>query len=333
MTTTTMKAAVLTGLREPWKLIDIPIPHPGPHQVLIKVKASGLCYTDVHITEGILEGPLPRILGHEVTGEVVELGSSVSFLQIGDRVGVPWLQSSCGICEYCISGRRLHCPQKIGTGNHAQGGHAEFMLAFEDATVPIPACLPFVDAAPLLCAGYTAWSGIRAADPQPKERLVILGAGGVGHLAIQFAKMLDLETIVITHSSDKVTRLLALGADTVLTEAAALAGLGGADIILATSSSYKALNESLATMRPDGRAILMGISNDELRLSSGFLLKRHRIIGSQHNDRQHLLQALEFAGRGRVKPIVEQYPLGKILDAYDRVASGLVRFRAVIVNE
>src|SRR5262249_20533649 len=135
-------------LRSPWQIVQLQIPRPRPEQVLIKVHASGLCYTDVHITEGILKGELPRTMGHEVAGEIVETGSAVSQRKVGDRVGVPWFQHSCGRCKWCQQDKGLFCEERVGTGNQIPGGHAEFMLAFESGTVLLPDNLSFCDAAP-----------------------------------------------------------------------------------------------------------------------------------------------------------------------------------------
>jgi alcohol dehydrogenase len=328
-----MKAAVLTKLHSPWQVMQSPVPRPGPNQVLIKVRASGLCYTDVHITEGTLRGGLPRTMGHEAAGEIIEVGSEVSRRRVGDRVGVPWFQYCCGRCRWCLADKGLFCAERVGTGNQIAGGHAEFMVAFETATVLLPKNLSFSDAAPLLCAGYTVWSGLRVATPAPNDRVAVLGIGGLGHLAIQFSRVIGLETIAITHSPDKEAIARQLGAHAIISDGHLLKELGGVDIILATTNSYRSLNSCLSGLRPDGRVILLGISGEPIEIQADFLLNRQKLIGSQHNHREHLIEALEIGAQGKVKPIIEKYSLDHIVDAYDRVASGQVRFRAIIVNE
>ncbi len=171
-----MKAAVVPALHAQWEIREVPKPEPGPNQVLMKIQASGLCYTDVHITEGLLPTQFPRTLGHEPVGEIVALGPGVTSRRVGDRVGVPWLQGSCGRCEWCLRGKPLFCAQPIATGTSTQGGHAEYMLAQASATVLLPEGLSYEQAAPIFCAGYTVWSGLRFAEPKPHERIGVSAA-------------------------------------------------------------------------------------------------------------------------------------------------------------
>jgi dehydrogenase len=183
-----MKAAVVPSPNSAWEVREIPDPEPGPNQVLIKIHASGICYTDVHITRGDLPTQFPRTLGHEPAGEIVAVGPAVINRKVGDRVGVPWMQASCGRCEWCLRGKPMFCKDQIGTGVQIPGSHAEFMVAYADATVPLPDTLSYEQAAPIFCAGYTVWSGLRWADAKPGERVAVLGIGGLGHLAVQYAK-------------------------------------------------------------------------------------------------------------------------------------------------
>src|SRR3989454_576370 len=176
---------VVPAMHSKWEIREVPRPEPGPNQVLIKIRASGICYTDVHQTGGALPGAFPRILGHEPVGEIVAIGLGVTTRKVGDRVGVPWIQTTCGRCEWCKRGKPMFCEQQVGTGGAMQGGHAEYMLAYAGATVLLPDALPYEQAAPIFCAGYTVWSGLRWADPQPGERVAVVGIGGLGHLAVQ----------------------------------------------------------------------------------------------------------------------------------------------------
>jgi alcohol dehydrogenase len=325
-----MKAAVVPEVHGKWQLKDVPAPKPGSDQVLIKMHASGICYTDVHMTEGILPARFPNTLGHEPVGEIVELGQNVTTRKIGDRVGVPWVQHTCGRCEWCQRGKSLFCSEQIGTGVNIAGGHAEYMVAYADATQLLPEGLQYEQAAPIFCAGYTVYSGLRIAEPKPHERIAIVGVGGLGHLAIQYAKVCGFETIAITHSKDKEELAYKLGADVVVSDGKGLKKSGGADVILATSNSYKATGDTLKGLRPDGRLVLMGISDEPLIVTGHLLTNRGRIIGSVQNDREYLYEALDYVAKGKVRVMTETFPLDEMNTAYDKVAKGELRFRAVL---
>ncbi|HYL16919.1 MAG TPA: alcohol dehydrogenase catalytic domain-containing protein [Terriglobales bacterium] len=325
-----MKAAVVPAVSGKWEVKEVPTPKPGPNQVLIKIHASGLCYTDVHITNGALPTQFPRTLGHEPVGEIVELGAGVTTRKVGDRVGVPWVQASCGRCEWCQRGKRELCPNSVGTGIQTQGSHAEYMLAFADATQLIPDGLSYEQAAPIFCAGYTVWSGFRVAEPKPHDRVAVVGIGGLGHLAIQYAKAAGFETIAVTKSSDKEKMIRQLGADEVVQDGDALLASGGADVLLAASNSWNATSDAAKGMRPEGRIVIMGVSHEPLPFTADMMFKRVSLIGSSQNAREHLYEALDYAAKGKVKVVEETYPLDEIAKAYDRVANGRVRFRAVI---
>src|SRR4051794_10292002 len=210
-----MRAAVLEQFNQPWVLKEVADPRPAPGQVLIRVKASGLCGTDLHVHHGALPVRLPIVAGHEAVGEVAELGAGVTSLNLGDRVGVSWVQKGCGRCRACHEGRAIYCPAQQ-TWMTLGGGNSELMLAWAEGCTPIPKGLDYEAAAPIFCAGFTAMSGLRNAQPRPGDRVAVLGIGGLGHLAIQFAKALGLETIAVTGSEGKRAEARALGADLVV---------------------------------------------------------------------------------------------------------------------
>jgi alcohol dehydrogenase len=327
-----MRAAVVPSTNSPWVLQEVPTPEPGPNQVLIQIRASGLCYTDVHQTRGEIPSPFPRTLGHEPVGEIVAKGAGVTARKVGDRVGVPWAQSSCGRCEWCLRGKPIFCSEALGTSMQLAGGHAEYMLAYADATMLLPEGLSFEQAAPIFCAGYTVWSGLRWAAPQPGERVAVIGIGGLGHLAVQYAKAAGFHTIAVSHSADKDRLIRELGADLVVRDGAGLAGAGGADIVLGTSNSMDAMADSIRGLRPDGRLVVMGAEAKPLAVSPmDLIMKRIKIIGSQQNGREYLHEALALAASGKVRVVTETYRLDEIGKAYERVEKGQVRFRAVVV--
>jgi alcohol dehydrogenase len=329
-----MRAAIVPSTNSAWVLGEVPMPEPGPNQVLIKIRASGMCYTDVHQTHGDIPGSFPRTLGHEPVGEIVAIGPGVTARKVGDRVGVPWVQASCGRCEWCERGKPMFCASALGTSMQLPGGHAEFMLASADATMLLPDGLSFEQAAPIFCAGYTVWSGLRWAVPQPGERVAVVGIGGLGHLAVQYAKAAGFHTIAISHSPDKDRLIRDLGADEVVRDGAGLAGAGGADIVLGTSNSMDAMADSIRGLRPDGRLVLMGAEAKPLPVSPlDLIMKRIKIIGSQQNGREYLHEALALAARGKVRVVTETYRLDEIGKAYERVEKGQVRFRAVVTMD
>ena len=253
------------------------------------------------------------------------------------------MQLTCGRCEWCQRGKSFFCPNHIATGINIAGGHAEYMVAYADATQLIPDEVSYDQAAPIFCAGYTVYSGLRVADPKPHERIAVVGIGALGHLGIQYSKAAGFETIAITHSKDKEELAYKLGADSVVSDGEALLkqkgqhddsspdGGGGADVILATSNSYNATADAIKGLRPDGRVILMGVSPSEsLTVPPEILFKRIRIIGSTQNDREYLYEALDYVAKGKVKVMTEISPLEEISNAYDKVANGNVRFKAVV---
>ena len=325
-----MKAAVIQEPNHPWQVKEIAKPEPGVNQVLIKVHASGLCFTDVHISRGHIPTTFPRVLGHEPAGEIVSLGEGVTTRKVGDRVGVPWVQASCGRCEWCQRGKPLFCQNQIGTGIQSFGSHAEYMVAFANATVLLPDGLSYEQAAPIFCAGFTAYSGFRWSDPKPHERIAVLGIGGLGHLALQYVKAAGFDPIAITRSHDKYDMIWELGAGDIVANGEELLRKGGADVILSTSNSSDATSEAMQGLRPDGRLVVMGFDAKPLQVSPMIIMSRARIMGSTQNSPEHLYEALDYAAKGKVKVVAEMYSLDDIGKAYDRVAEGKARFRAVI---
>lgn len=326
-----MLSSVIPSENAKWEVKEVPTPQPGINQVLIKIHTSGICYTDVHTTKGGLGVKFPYTTGHEPAGEIVALGEAVTTRKIGDRVGVPWLQSTCGRCEWCQRGKLFFCQNKVTTGINIAGSHAEYMVAYADATQLLPDGLSYDQAAPIFCAGYTVYSGLRIAHPKPHERVAVVGIGALGHLGIQYSNAAGFETIAVTHSKDKEELAYKLGANNVVSDGDMLLKAGGADVILATSNSYKATADSIKGLRPDGRVILMGFSTTEpLAISPEILLNHGHIIGSSQNDREHLYEALDYAAKGKVRVMTEIFTLEDISNAYEKVANGNVRFKAVI---
>lgn len=326
-----MKAAVAKESNRPWTIEEIPDPSPLENQVLIKIKASGICYTDVHQTHGDLPGEFPRVLGHEPVGEIVAVGKGVRSRKVGDRVGVPWVQVGCGRCEWCLRGKSNFCAEQLGTSMQLAGGHAEFMVAYADATMIIPNELSYEQAAPVFCAGYTVWSGLRWAEPQPGEKLAVVGIGGLGHLAVQYAAACGFDVIALSRSPDKDDLIRQLGATKIVRDGDELNKVGGADVILCTGNSAASMVDAIKGARPDARLVVMGLDTQPLQISSlDFIMKRLKVLGSQQNRPELLFEALHLVASGKVKVHTEVYTFDEIGKAYERVEQGKVRFRAVV---
>jgi alcohol dehydrogenase len=325
-----MKAAVVPSVNGKWEVKEWPTPKAGPNQVVIKIHASGLCYTDVYITHGVLPTQFPRVLGHEPVGEIVEVGAGVTSRKVGDRVGVPWHQKGDGTCEWCLRGKKEFCPNAVVTGLGLNGSHAEYMLAYAEGTMPLPAGISYEQAAPIFCAGYTVWSGLRVADPKPHERIAVVGIGGLGHLALQYSKASGFDTIAVTKTKDKEKWIREMGADEIVDSGEELLAAGGADVLLATSNSWVATAEAAKGMRPGGRIILMGVGGEALPYTPELMFKRVAVTGSLQNGSEYLYEAMDIAAKGKIKVVEEIYKLDEIGKAYDRVAEGKVRYRALI---
>ncbi len=329
-----MRAAVIAKFNAPWELTDLPDPRPAPGQVLIRVHASGMCYTDLHAHHGVFPLEPPFVAGHEPAGEIVELGAGVTDLKVGDRVGVFWNQKGCGRCDVCQAGHPGGCPD-AQSWMHLGGSNAELMLAWASGCALIPDGVSFEAAAPMFCAGYTVMSGLRNADPKPGERVAVLGVGGLGHLAVQLSKAVGLSTVAITSQADKRQELLSLGADEVVLSGAdpgqALRDAGGADVILSTTNSAKQIAAAFPGLRPGGRFINMGLPDGAITIDPlALMFGQRQLRGSSQDERSDLFEALQLVARGKVKPILELYPLARVNEARERLETSKVRYRAVI---
>jgi D-arabinose 1-dehydrogenase-like Zn-dependent alcohol dehydrogenase len=331
-----MRAAVITAYNKPWELKQMPDPRPQAGQVLIRVHASGMCGTDLHVHHGMFPLPTPLVAGHEPVGEVVEVGVGVTNLVRGDRVGVHWNQKGCGRCPACLSGHESACP-KAQSWMNLGGGNSELMLAWASGCTLLPEGLDYALAAPIFCAGYTVMSGLRNADPKPGERVAILGLGGLGHLALQFSRALGLTTIALTSQPGKREELIGMGAADVLVAGddpgSVLADAGGADVILSTTNSARQVASALKALRFNGRLVNMGIADGPIAVDPmNLTLGQRQLRGSSQDERADLYDALQLVAAGKVKPAVETYPLSEVNAVRDRLESGKVRYRAVLLH-
>lgn len=337
---TKMLAAVVESFGRPLVMRHLDIPIPGPGMILIKVEACGVCHTDLHAARGDwpLKPGLPFTPGHEGIGIVVALGEGVTAVQKGERVGVPWLYSACGHCEYCLQAWETVCAQAEFGGYTRNGGFAEYILADPDYVAHIPPTLEPCEAAPIICAGVTTYKGIKEADVRPGQWIVISGIGGLGHLAVQYAKAMGLRVCAVDIDEGKLAHATELGADCVVNAksddpvAAVIAATGGgAHGVLITAPSLGAFKQGVAMTRKLGTCVLVGLPPGEFPMALFDVVANCITVrGSFVGNRQDMTEALAFAAEGKVKADIERQPLSAINDVFDRLEKGDVASRVVI---
>ena len=335
----TMKAAVVRKFGEPLTIEEVPVPSPGPGQALIEIVASGVCHTDLHAADGDwpVKPTLPFIPGHEGAGIVVALGPGVTHLKNDDRVGVAWLHSACGHCEFCLSGWETLCKQQKNSGYSTNGGFAQYAVAEADYLGRIPDNLSFVEAAPILCAGVTTYKGLKETDTRPGQWVVISGVGGLGHVAVQYAKAMGLRVAAVDLGPEKMALAKKLGAEITIDAktqdppAEIQKQIGGAHGVLVTAVSTIAFKQALGMLRRGGTCVLNGLPPGEFPVSIfDVVLNRYTIRGSIVGTRQDLEEALQFAAAGKVKATVEALPQDSINEVFARLRAGKVNGRVVL---
>jgi D-arabinose 1-dehydrogenase-like Zn-dependent alcohol dehydrogenase len=332
-----MKVAQVPKPGGDFEIVEREIPKPGPGQVLIKVHACGVCHSDVLTKEGALPGiQYPRVPGHEVAGVIHELGAGVSEWKKGQRVGVGWHGGQDGTCLYCRRGDFRNCRNLKISGISYDGGYQEYMVAPVEALAAIPEGLSDVEAAPLLCAGITTFNALRHSGALPSDLVAVQGVGGLGHLGIQFANKFGYKVAAIGRGPENATLAKQLGAsvyiDSVATNAAEeLQKLGGAQTILATAPSSKAMSELINGLAPNGKLMVVGASFDPIEVTPPQLIFGSRAIqgwsSGTPTDSEDTLRFAELTG---VRPMIETYPLEKAAEAYARMMSGKAQFRVVL---
>ena len=338
--THTMQAAQVEQFGQPLVIKTIDIPTPTAGQILVKIEACGVCHTDLHARNGDwpLKPALPFTPGHEGIGLVVALGEGVTSVKLGERVGVPWLYSACGHCEFCLAARETVCAEAQFGGYTQNGGFAEYIIADPQYVAHIPAGLSAIEAAPLICAGVTSYKGIKETQAKPGEWIVISGIGGLGHLAVQYAKAMGLRVCAVDIDDGKLAHATRLGAEAVvnarqgdpIAAVVAITG-GGAHGVLITAPSLPAFKQGVGFTRKWGTCVLVGIPPGEFPMPLFDVVANCITVrGSFVGTRKDMAEALAFAAQGRVKADIELQPLSAINTVFERLGKGEVPSRVVL---
>lgn len=334
-----MKAAVVREFGKPLVIEDVPIPEVPDGQVLVKVMASGVCHTDLHAANGDwpVKPALPFIPGHEGTGVVARVGRGVKLAKEGDRVGVPWLHTACGHCEHCITGWETLCGEQQMTGYSVNGGYAEYVLADPGFVGHLPANLGFEEAAPVLCAGVTVYKGLKALECKPGDWVAISGIGGLGHMAVQYAKAMGFKVIGVDIAADKLALARQLGADMVVDAATQDAvaevqkHVRGAHGVLVTAVSRAAFAQGIGMLHKRGTMSLVGLPPGDFALPIfDVVLNAKTLRGSIVGTRADLIESLAFAGDGLVKSHYSTDRLDNINQIFERMKAGTIDGRVVM---
>jgi alcohol dehydrogenase/propanol-preferring alcohol dehydrogenase len=332
-----MRAAQVTRPGSPIELVEREIPTPGRNAVRVRVEACGICHSDLVVQAGQFPGiEYPRVPGHEVSGVVEALGPGVSGWKLGQRVGVGWHGGYDGTCDHCRRGDFFACDTNLVTGISSDGGYAQYMIAPQSALARIPDELSATEAAPLLCAGVTTYNAIRNQGLRGGDLVAILGIGGLGHLAVQYAAKMGFRTVAIARGKDKEAFAKKLGAahyidSTASDPAKELTRMGGALAIFATVPSGKAMSPLVAGLAPKGKLVVIGATDEPLSISPLALLLSSRSVDGWYSGTSIDSQdALAFSVLAGVRSMNEVYPLDKAREGFERMLSGAARFRVVL---
>ena len=334
-----MKAAVVTDFGTPLQIEDRPIPEPGPGEVLVRIEASGLCHTDIHAAHG--DWPVkptpPFVPGHEGIGRVEKLGPGVTERSVGERVAIAWLGYACGHCRYCITGWETLCEAQRNSGYAVDGAFAEYALVSAAFAVPVPAGITPRDAAPLTCAGVTTYKAVKVARVAPAETVAVFGVGGLGHLAVQYARIAGGIVIAVDIEDDKLAMASELGADHVVNAAVndpvqAIQDLGGADVAIALAANPASFDQAFRSLRRGGRLVCVALPADNATINVPIfdtVLSGKTVIGSIVGTRNDLADVFALHAAGRTRVIAVDRKLDEVNDAVEDVLAGRIPARVV----
>ncbi len=334
-----MKAAVVKEFQKPLIIEEVPIPEPLAGQIQIKIVASGVCHTDLHAAEGDwpIKPSLPFIPGHEGVGFVSAVGAGVTNVKEGDRVGVPWLYSSCGYCSYCLGGWETLCESQFNTGYSVNGSFAEYIIANPNFVGHIPESVDSIEIAPILCAGVTVYKGLKMTETKPGNWVVISGIGGLGHMAVQYAKAMGLNVVAVDIDDKKLALATQLGASLTVnalqTDPVSFLKkeIGGAHGVLVTAVSIKAFEQAQGMLRRGGTVVLNGLPPGFFPVSIfDMVLEGITLRGSIVGTRLDLQESLAFAAEGKVKATVMTEKLEQINSVFEQLKQGKINGRIVL---
>ena len=332
-----MIVAQISRAGGPFELVERPIPEPGHGQVLIKVDACGICHSDQIFKEGQWPGmKFPCVPGHEVAGRVVKIGPGVNIFKAGQRVGVGWNGGYCSHCEPCREGEFCYCTTGATTAASFDGGYAEYMVAPETAVAAMPEGIDATEAGPLMCAGITTYNALRKAGANSGDLVAIQGIGGLGHLAVQYARQSGYHTVAISRGKDKEAFAKELGAHEYIDDsngdaAKQLQKMGGAKLILATAPNAKAISGLAEGLKYKGKLLIVAAPQGNVEVSPLLLLMGSRSVAGHYSGyAKDSEDTLNFSVLTGVRPKVEVFPLEKVNEAYDRMLSNKARFRVVL---
>src|SRR4051794_37172558 len=335
-----MKAAVVTDFARPLEVQALPIPEPAAGQVLVRMEACGLCHTDIHAAHG--DWPVkptpPFIPGHEGVGIVEAVGPGVTERVVGQRVAVPWLGYACGTCDHCVAGWESLCERQVNTGYGRDGGFAEYLVANASYAHPVPEGVDPVDAAPLTCAGVTTYKAVKVSGLRPTERAAIFGVGGLGHLALQYARIFGGDAVGVDVTPEKLQLAKELGATAVVNAresdpVLSLQAMGGVDVAVVLAADPAVLEQAHASLRRGGRLVLVSLPRDNAMRLPIFetVLKGISVIGSIVGTRQDLAEVFAMHAAGKTRVVVEPRPLDAVNDAIEDVLAARVDARVVLM--
>jgi alcohol dehydrogenase, propanol-preferring len=333
-----MKAAVVHDFTSPLQIEDVPIPEPGIGEIVVKIEASGLCHTDIHAAHGDwpVKPKLPFIPGHEGVGKVAMVGPEVTEVKEGDRVAIPWLGYACGTCEYCISGWETLCEKQLNTGYSIDGGYADYTKAFARYVGRVPDRVNSFEAAPLTCAGVTTYKAVKVSGARPSDLVAIFGIGGLGHMALQYAKIAGAAVVAVDLVDDKLELAKQLGADYTVNAkqedpVEAIKKLGGADAAISLAVSPRAFEQAFRSLRRGGNLVFVALPADNYMQLPIFetVLNGIHVVGSIVGTRLDLAEVFELHAAGKTHVIYETRKLEDVNHSFEEIEQGRIPARLV----